>query len=149
MDLKDEKGPVGKPEKEKEVADPKEDDPCAFCASFKGRQDKDDSTDSSNHFMTERELKALKAMREIKKEVGEIKKRMKEMEEDLETGSSAKDGGETGPSEPYTEVDEEYMAADLLDSCNRMYRLKKKWEEWDEERMKAAEERMRLLGHIQ
>lgn len=145
MDLKDREGPQKKRDKEEDIKGPtKEDDPCAFCASFEGRQGR-----SETRFMTDRELKALRAMREIKKEVGGIKQRMKEMERELEIHSSAKSKEKSGPSEPQTEGAEEDVAADLLESCDRLYRLKKEWEDWDEERMAAAEERMRLLGHIQ
>jgi hypothetical protein len=74
--------------------------------------------------MTERELKVLASMRRLKEEVSEIKARLREMErqKDREDGSA--------------------LSVRLAD-------LKAEWKKMDKERMDAAEERMRLLGHIQ
>jgi hypothetical protein len=74
--------------------------------------------------MTERELQVLASMRRLKQEVSEIKARMREMgqREVLEDGSA--------------------LPMRLAD-------LRAEWKKMDKERMAAAEERMRLLGHIQ
>jgi hypothetical protein len=74
--------------------------------------------------MTERELQVLASMRRLKQEVSEIKARMREMEQQ---GIS-----EDGSALPV-----------------RLADLRAEWKKLDRERMDAAEERMRLLGHIQ
>lgn len=79
---------------------------------------------SSPHFMTERELRALSSMRRIKEEASSIKGRMKEMK----APGSSEDG--------------KALSA-------RLEELRVEWKKLDRERMDAAEERMKLLGHIQ
>ncbi len=78
----------------------------------------------SMHFMTERELRVLASMRRLKEEVSRIKAHMREMEQQ---GAS-----EDGPA-----------------LSERLAELRAEWKKMDQERMDAAEERMRLLGHIQ
>lgn len=98
---------------------------CEFCSLLCGStHGKDPDDPPSLHFMTERELQVLASMRRLKKEVYGIKVRMREMEEQgiLEDGSA--------------------LPMRLAD-------LRAEWKRLDQERMDAAEERMRLLGHIQ
>jgi|GEM_PF-3005667 len=97
-------------------------DLCSFlCGSTPGKGNADSA---SPHFMTQREFRVLASMRRLKQEVSEIKASMREMERQgiLEDGSA--------------------LPVRLAD-------LRAEWEKMDKERMDAAEERMRLLGHIQ
>ena len=98
---------------------------CEFCSLLCGSAPGKSPTDPpSLHFMTERELEVLASMRNLKQEVSEIKTRMRELEQQgmSEEGSA--------------------MLVRLAD-------LRVEWKKMDKERMDAAEERMRLLGHIQ
>lgn len=124
-------------------------EPCGFCANFRSKEKGEASTGSSAHFMTERELKALKAMRGIKKQVRGVKARLQQIEEKLENQPEFGKDDVSPDSHDEVRVWEQGMIEDLLKNCERLYSLKKNWDEWDEERMAAAEERMRLLGHIQ
>jgi hypothetical protein len=98
---------------------------CGFCSLLCGSEHgKSPADPPSLHFMTERELQVLASMRRMKQEVSEIKARMREVEQQgfLEDGSA--------------------LPMRLAD-------LRAEWKKMDKERMAAAEERMRLLGHIQ
>ena len=98
---------------------------CEYCSLLCGSASGNNPDDPpSLHFMTERELRVLASMRRLKKEVSEIKARLREMEQQgiLEDGSA--------------------LPMRLAD-------LRAEWKKLDQERMDAAEERMRLLGHIQ
>jgi hypothetical protein len=98
---------------------------CEFCSLLCGSTPAKSPADPpSLHFMTERELQVLASMRRLKQEVSEIKARMREMEQQ---GIS-----EDGSALPV-----------------RLADLRAAWKKLDRERMDAAEERMRLLGHIQ
>ena len=98
---------------------------CDFCGLLCGSAPGKNPADSqSPHFMTEREFHVLASMRRLKQEVSEIKASMREMEQQgiLEDGSA--------------------LPMRLAD-------LRAEWKRLDKERVDAAEERMRLLGHIQ
>ena len=98
---------------------------CEFCSLLcRSTPGKSPADPPSLHFMTERELQVLASMRHLKQEVSEIKARMREMEQQ---GIS-----EDGSSLPV-----------------RLADRRAAWKKLDKERMDAAEERMRLLGHIQ
>jgi hypothetical protein len=98
---------------------------CEFCSLLCGSTPgKSPADPPSLHFITERELQVLASMRRLKQEVSEIKARMREME---------KQG-----------VSEDGSALPV-----RLADLRAEWKKMDKERMSAAEERMRLLGHIQ
>lgn len=98
---------------------------CEFCSLLCGSAPgKGPADPPSLHFMTERELQVLSSMRRLKQEASEIKARMREKEQQ---GIS-----EDGSALPM-----------------RLAELRAEWKEMDKERMAAAEERMRLLGHIQ
>ena len=98
---------------------------CDFCSLLCPSNPGASPTDSqSPHFMTDREFKVLASMRRLKEEVAEIKARTREMEQQ---GMS-----ENGSALPM-----------------RLADLRAEWKRLDRERMDAAEERMRLLGHIQ
>jgi hypothetical protein len=71
--------------------------------------------------MTEREIRVLAAMRRLREEASEIKRQLRQME-----------GSE-----------------DRTALSGRLGDLREEWKKMDKERMDAAEERMRLLGHIQ
>ncbi len=106
---------------------PKADSPsdCGFCSLLCRSAAENGPSDSrSLHFMTEREMRVLASMRRLKEEVSGIKASMREMESQG------------------TSLDESALWARLKD-------LKEEWKRLDKERMDAAEERMRLLGHIQ
>lgn len=109
----------------RETAEPEPSSDCEFCSLLCGGTPGKSPADSpSLHFMTERELQVLASMRRMKREVSEIKARMREMEQQ---GIS-----EDGSALPV-----------------RLADLRAAWKKLDKERMDAAEERMRLLGHIQ
>ena len=98
---------------------------CELCSLLCGSAPgKNPAESQSPHFMTEREFQVLASMRRLKQEVSEIKASMREMEQQgiLEDGSA--------------------LPMQLAD-------LRAEWKRLDKERMDAAEERMRLLGHIQ
>ena len=98
---------------------------CEFCSLLCRSEPGNSPADPpSLHFMTERELQVLASMRRLKQEVSEIKARTREMGQQgtLEDGSA--------------------LPIRLAD-------LRAEWKKLDQERMDAAEERMRLLGHIQ
>ena len=109
----------------RKTAEPDPDADCEFCSLLCGSAPgKGHADPPSLHFMTERELQVLASMRRLKQEVSEIKARMREMEQQ-------------GVSE-----DRSALLVQLAD-------MRAEWEKMDKERMDAAEERMRLLGHIQ
>ena len=109
----------------RETAEPESAADCEFCSLLCGSAPgKSHADPPSLHFMTERELQVLASMRLLKQEVSEIKARMREMEQQ---GIS-----EDGSALPV-----------------RLADLRAEWKKMDKERMDAAEERMRLLGHIQ
>ena len=109
----------------RKTAEPEPSSDCEFCSHLCGGTPGKSPGDSpSLHFMTERELQVLASMRRMKQEVSEIKARMREMEQQ---GIS-----EDGSALPV-----------------RLADLRAAWKKLDKERMDAAEERMRLLGHIQ
>jgi hypothetical protein len=98
---------------------------CDFCTLLCGSHPGAGAADSqSPHFMTDREFKVLASMRRLKQEVAEIKARVREMEQ--------QGIAENGSALPM-----------------RLADLRAEWKRMDKERMDAAEERMRLLGHIQ
>jgi hypothetical protein len=98
---------------------------CEFCGILcRSESGEDGSAPSGINFMTERELRVLASMRRLKEEVAGIKGHMRKMEGQ---GSS-----------------EEALALSAL-----LTELREDWQKLDKERMDAAEERMRLLGHIQ
>ena len=98
---------------------------CDFCSllcrSTTGNRPADTG---STHFMTEREIQVLASMRRVKQEVSEIKASMREMEQ-------------------------QGILDDRSALPMRLTDLRTEWKRLDKERMDAAEERMRLLGHIQ
>ncbi len=109
----------------RETAEPESAADCEFCSLLCGSAPgKSPSGSPSLHFMTERELRVLASMRRLKLEVSEIKASMRELEQQGIT--------EDGSALPL-----------------RLADLRAEWKKMDKERMDAAEERMRLLGHIQ
>ena len=124
--MKDDKNPRLQ-EVARETAEPEPEtaSDCGFCSLLcHSTSGKSPSDPPSLHFMTERELRVLASMRRLKQEVSEIKASMREMEQQgiLQDGSA--------------------LPARLAD-------LRAEWKKMDKQRMDAAEERMRLLGHIQ
>lgn len=104
------------------TASPELEQDCAFCGLFcQSRPPGGPSESSSPHFMTEREMNALAAMRRLKAEASEVKRRLRQPEN----------------------------TDDRKALCERLTDLRAAWRRIDRERMEAAEERMRLLGHIQ
>jgi len=119
--MKDEKNP-----RLQEVAErspePESGPDCTFCTLLCPSPPGESPSDSrSPHFMTEREIQVLAAMRCLREEASEIKRHMRQMERS-----------------------EDWMAL-----SRRLGDLREEWKKMDQERMDAAEERMRLLGHIQ
>lgn len=95
---------------------------CAFCSLLCQSTSGKGVTDSPPlHFMTEREIKVLAAMRCLKGEASALKERLRQLDE----------------SEDRTVL------------SGRLADLRAEWKRMDQERMDAAEERMRLLGHVQ
>ena len=95
---------------------------CSFCTVLCQSPPGENTSDSrSVHFMTEREIQVLAAMRRLRAEASEIKRHMRQME-----------GSE-----------------DRMAFSRRLSDLREEWKKMDQERVDAAEERMRLLGHIQ
>jgi len=122
--MKDDKDPRLQ-EATREAAEPETASDCEFCSLLCGSAPGESPADPpSLHFMTERELQVLASMRRLKQEVSETKVRMREMEQQ---GIS-----EDGSALPV-----------------RLADLRAEWKKMDKERMDAAEERMRLLGHVQ
>lgn len=108
-----------------ELPEPESPSDCEFCSLLCNSGSGEAPGDpSSLHFMTERELRVLASMRRMKEEVSRIKAHMREKEEQ-------------GASEDRPALSE------------RLADLRAEWKKLDKERMDAAEERMRLLGHIQ
>jgi hypothetical protein len=119
--MKDEKEPRLQ-EVAKSPSEPETGSDCAFCTLLCHSPPGEDPPDNpSLHFMTEREIKVLATMRRLKEEASEIKKHMGQME---------------GSDDPMV-------------FSRRLGVLREEWKKLDRERMEAAEERMRLLGHIQ
>ena len=124
--MKDDKG-LRLQEVTRETAEPESEasSDCEFCGLLCGSASgKTPADPPSLHFMTERELRVLASMRRLKQEVKEIKARMGEMDQQG--------------------IQENESALPM-----RLADLRAEWKKMDEERMAAAEERMRLLGHIQ
>ena len=99
-------------------------EPCRHCDPLLMSQGGGETGCQPMPVMTDREIAVLGSMRGVKKEVYEIKRRLRLAEEDL-------------PSEEVASLNQ------------RLIVLKEQWQEMDHERMEAAEERMRLLGHSQ
>lgn len=98
---------------------------CSFCSLLcRGREMQAPDQSPSLPFMTEREIRVLAAMRRLKQEASEIKSRVRRMER-------------------------EGLWEDRTDLYARLADLRAEWKKMDQERVDAAEERMRLLGHIQ
>lgn len=110
---------------ETDAPDPATASDCDFCSLLcRSTPGANPADPPSLHFMTEREFEVLASMRRLKREVSEIKARMREMEQ--------QGGSEDGSALPM-----------------RLADLRAAWKRMDQERVDAAEERMRLLGHIQ
>ena len=122
--MKDKKGPILQ-EVTESIAEPKLSPNCGFCSLLCQSNPGKGAPDSpSLHFMTEREIQVLAAMRRLKEEASKIKSHMRRM-------------------------DEAGMSEDRMALSGRLADLKEEWKKMNKERMDAAEERMRLLGHIQ
>ena len=80
----------------------------------------DDPSSPDIHVMTKREVEILDAMREVKKEAKEIKEKIRSIVAEKDEGGELQ---------------------------QRLKALQGRWRELDAERIKAAEERMRMLGH--
>jgi hypothetical protein len=108
-----------------ETPEPESASDCEFCGLLCHSDPKKGPDEApSPHFMTERELRVLASMRRLKEEVSRIKEEIRSMEQQ-------------GTPE------------DISNLSATMEDLRAEWKRMDEERMDAAEERMRLLGHIQ
>ena len=122
--MKDDKEP-GLREVSPAIPEPEPPSDCEFCSLLcRTQAGKGPSDPSSLHFMTDREIRILATMRRLKEEASRIKASMLEMEKE------GKSGGES-------------------DLWARLADLKAQWKKMDKERLDAAEERMRRLGHIQ
>jgi len=98
---------------------------CSFCSLLcQGKEGKGLSQSPSLHFMTEREIRVLASMRRLKEDASETKRRMRRLEQ-------------------------EGVGEDRADLSGRLAGLRAEWRKMDKERLDAAEERMRLLGHVQ
>ena len=104
---------------------------------------------SASHILSEREIKALDMMRKARAEATGIKAQILVFRRILEKDSLAKRRKSLERLQIAEEFWEQDMAEELLSCCERLYQLRNQWDHWDEERMAAAEERMRILGHIQ
>jgi len=119
--MKDEKD-LGLQEIAESPSEPETEPDCSFCSFVCQSSPGEDPSDKrSLHFMTNREVQILAAMRRLKEEVSEIKKHM---------------GQREGSDDPMV-------------FSRRLGVLREEWKKLDQERMDAAEERMRLLGHVQ
>ena len=74
---------------------------------------------------SEEEVVALNAMRAIKEQVRDLKRRLSEVSSSQEEGDME----------------------EVLELEKQMEALKAQWNEWEEKRQRAAQERMILLGH--
>lgn len=74
---------------------------------------------------TEEEREALTAMKEIKARVRDVKKRLAVLADSKRDGASK----------------------EMLDLEEELASLKTQWNQWEEKRRRAANERMILLGH--
>ena len=107
------------------MAEPESSPECKLCSSLcQNTAQRSAPGSPSIELMTEREIRVLAAMRGLKEEASKIKSRMRQM-------------------------DKEGMSEDRMTVSRRLADLKDEWKKLDKERMDAAEERMRLLGHIQ
>jgi len=123
---------------------------CDFCARWCDTVSKESTTEAlPGYFMTEREFTALADMRRIKAAARNIKEKMGQIEECLgdyfyDMDAKGKRSPEKKP-EPWIH----FMSEDWIMLSQRLDCLRELWKEKDLERIAAAEERMRLLGHIQ
>ena len=123
---------------------------CDFCARFCDVVSKESNTEAlPGYFMTEREFSALTDMRRIKAAARNIKQQMGQIEERLGEYFYDIDAGGKRSSEKKTEPWVHCMSEDWILLSQRLDCLREMWKEKDRERIAAAEERMRLLGHIQ
>jgi hypothetical protein len=98
------------------------DEDCAFCSLLcQSTPAKGVPDGPTPHFLTEREMKVLAAMRHLKEEASGLKERLRQLDE----------------------------KEDKTGLLIRLADLRAEWKRMDQERMDAAEERMRLLGHVQ
>ena len=123
---------------------------CDFCARWCDTVSKESTTEAlPGYFMTEREFSALADMRRIKAAARNIKKQMGQIEESLGDYFFLMDAqGKISP-EKKTEPWIQAMSEEWILLSQRLDCLRELWKEKDRERIAAAEERMRLLGHIQ
>jgi hypothetical protein len=123
---------------------------CRFCAfARQSPSDEAPPAASSMHFMTEREMKALTAMRRIKEESSGVKNRMRQMEAELGYGPFQGEQNGKGSYETRGKTWMQGMSEDWMELARRLDHLREEWKKMDQEREDAAEERMRLLGHVQ
>ena len=128
-----------------------EDQNCGSCLYMVGKDGK--RIEMATDCMTNRELQILAEMRAARKKGEEVKKYLKEIDKSLESISKYSyppDGhGESDQIDALLGAREEKR---LGDERQRLYfwltKLRQEWKELDHQRVLAAEERMRLLGHI-
>lgn len=122
--MKDERDPRLQEATER-IIEPGSSADCGFCSPLCQSTPGKGAPDSpSLHLMTEREMQVLAAMRRLKEEASKIKSRIRRM-------------------------DKQGLTEERIALSERLADLKEEWRKRDKERMDAAEERMRLLGHIQ
>lgn len=123
---------------------------CDFCARWCDTVTKEDTAGSMPaYFMTEREHMILAEMRRIKEAARSLKNRMGEIEKYLVDNMVEMDGPGKEPKGEEKDLRIRHMAEDWMLMAQRLDALRKLWKNKDRERLEAAEERMRLLGHIQ
>lgn len=109
-------------ERKSETEEPSD---CTFCNLLCHSVPGEGSGHSASlSFMTERELRVLSSMRRLKQDVQKAKSEMRELER-------------------------RGLSDDVAALQGHLAELKAEWKKMDREREEAAEERMRLLGHIQ
>jgi len=123
---------------------------CDFCARWCDTISTEDPARAMPAYvMTEREYRILTDMKRIKAEARNIKNRMGEIEKYLVDNMVEMDATGKKFKGDQNEPELQRISEDWLSLAQRLDALKELWKDRDRERLEAAEERMRLLGHIQ
>ncbi len=122
-----------------------------ICTSFhKNPACRENGDNTAPGYMIEREFEILAEMRRTKNIVSQIKENLKDVEKLLKKSDLNKENQDRGQHYFYLPTDGDGQR--LTEKRHQLYywlkRLKEEWRNLDNKRIEAAEERMRLLGHI-
>ncbi len=98
--------------------------------------------------MTEREFTIHEKMRQLKKEVSAIKRHIRHIEAERTRGSPQPTTNQPTSQHSAYGTSPEWLERERTRLRARLDELRLQWKQLDQERIDAAMERMRRLGHI-